>query len=203
MLITEQAMVLAHLSSIFKYFKLFWESYLPTTEFKITGPVGTILWILSSIWRAEVAIAALLVHIGPLVLHYIQNRPFGIQFSYTPVRSEGGNPDLISADKDQAILENGSCVLVGKVDLRESLSSFSLRFESSQGITVELRDIPEREHVYQKDENILSAEEIESYQFQLVFNIYDNLQNKTSRGFLEIVDQQSGNLILSIELIRS
>lgn len=187
----------------YREFKLFWESYLSTTEAKITGPSGTIFWILSSIWISELAIAAFAIHVLPLGHHYLQNRPFGIEFIFAPVRTQGGDPDLLAADDGEAILQNGSCTIFATVRVSESLTSYELRFETGGNVAVELRDIPKREQVYQKDRNILSTESVISNRFQLVLDLFDCSQRDTERGFLEIKDHTSGVTIERIELIRT
>lgn len=185
----------------YKNFKLFWESYLPTTEFKITGPTGTIFWILSGILRSEFAIIALAIHAVPIVHHYARNRPFGIEFSFVPTQYPDGDPNLISADEGEAILENGTCTIFARVSVSTSISSFALQFDSGDNVLVELRDIPKPEHVYQKKKNILSAEDLASRKFHIALDVFRYDQNPTERDVLKIKDHNSGNTISEIELI--
>jgi hypothetical protein len=185
----------------YQNFKLFWESYLPTIEFKITGPIGTIFWILSGIVWSKLALIALGIHVVPIIHHYARNRPFGIDVSFVPTQYPDGSPDLISADEGEAVLDDGTCAIVAKVSLSKSLSSFALQFESADNIIVELRDIPKPEHVYRKKENILLAKNISSHRFQVVIDVFNDNRNSIDREYLKIIDYETGTTITQIELI--
>ena len=190
------------LQGYYQSFKLFWEDYLPTTEFKITGPVGTIFWILSGIWQGNIAILALFIHLGPILAHYIRNRPFGIDFDYAPTRSKSGEPDLISANQEQAIVRNGSGRIHARVSLVRSISSFAIRFDSDGYTTVELRDIPEPEHKYDRDENVLWTDNVSSQSFQLVIDVFSKRDHGADRGYVEVIDEQGESTLAQVELIR-
>ena len=186
----------------YQSFKLFWEDYLPTTEFRITGPIGTIFWILSGIWQTNLAILALIIHLGPLLAHYIQNRPFGIDFDYTPTQSKNGEPDLISADQEQAIIRDGSGKIHARVTLAKSISSFAIRLDTDGSTSVELRDIPKPEHRYDREGNVLWAENVSSRSFQLVIDVFSSQSGRNDRGYLEVIDESGPSTLAQIELIR-
>jgi hypothetical protein len=150
------------------------------------------------------AIVAVLLHVVPLIFYYQLYGPFGIEINYTPTKeSEDGRiPDKVSERKNEALLFDGEGSIFANVVVSERLEDFAIQFSSPSEISVELLDVPRREHTYNRDANVLKGSNITQHKFSAVLKIV--VENQTPRRQeypLEIIDVYTGRKIESITLI--
>ncbi|MBX0287538.1 hypothetical protein EGH22_14490 [Halomicroarcula sp. F28] len=190
------------LSRIATWIQVFLKDYLSSLPFKITGPVGTVFWILSGISEPLLAIIALLIHTCPPVIYYLQYRPFGIRINSTPTKLNGGNrePDKIAEKHGAAKLANGQCTIHLLCDISDYLDEFSIRFSTPEEIEIELRDIPCRSHIYDRKKCVLQGKDIEKYNFSIVLEVYDESGSQVREYPLRIYNERSGRVIEEITL---
>lgn len=180
--------------------------YLSSVTFQATGLLGTVCWIVSSVFGSTMlqAIAAS-VYVVPAISYYLYYRPFGIEVSYTPTVEKNGErtADKVAEKRGEAHLRNGKCVITLLIDISDYRENFELEFRTSNEVHTEFRDIPRDEHNFSYDPLTLSGSDITTRRFQLVLEVFleGDTSTPTDEYPLEIVDIESGRNILVITLV--
>jgi hypothetical protein len=175
----------------------------------ISTTIATICWITSSILGSTViATLALASHVIPAAVYYIRYQPFGIQIDYTPTTVKNGRRevDKSAERREEALLRNGQCTIHCLLTLPDTLTSFSIQFNSPSEIHAELRDVPRLEHNYDPDANILSCDDITDYEFSFVLDIFlisDPDSTPPDDFPLQIIEMKSGKELNSISIVHS
>lgn len=184
--------------------RIFLDNYRSSLTFWISNLLAGGFWILTSYTGINwLALVALSLHFLPMLPHYLIYGPFSIDLDYTPMTGGDGQrePDLRARQAGEAILSNGMVSIHFRVNISNRLDGFSLRFSAPEDLDVELRDIPLAEHVYDRDEQILSATNIKNWEFTVVLDIYA-LSTQSGENYpLEIVDNSNNRTIETIDII--
>lgn len=184
--------------------KIFLDEYRGSLTFWTSNLLGGAFWILSSITGfIPFSLVALSLHFLPTIPFYAIYGPFGITLNYTPMTTVDGQrePDLRAMEAGEATLTNGIVSLYFRVNLSKRLNEFSLKFSAPDDLDVQLRDIPRAEHVYNRDERILSSSDISNREFDVVLDVYGDSAKVNENYPLEVVDELSQRTIERIDII--
>lgn len=183
----------------------FFDSYKNTVVAWITNGAATVAWfIYNAINWPVLIIVPICLHIIPPILYYYKRKPFGIEIDYTPTNKSGSGhvPDKVSERKGEALLTNGTGTIFLDISISKHLSSFELRFSSSDDISVVLADIPHGEQEYDADQNVLSCGSVSNYNFSAVLRLECTSPQDIRKEYkLEIIDCQSSDKIKSVDVV--
>ncbi len=191
--------------ALWSEFETFLREYKSTPLAWASNLFATICWITSStLPEPNLKIAALSLHIVPLLGYYKLKSPFGIDFSYTPTVMNNGErrPDKTSEDNDEAIVEGGRSVLHCHFKISRARDSFEIEFDTPEEVHVELRDIPLTEHQYRPDIPVLTCTDVSEYKFECIVDVFVHDKNGGRSDYtLRVTDGESDRPLKQIDLI--
>lgn len=195
---------LGGVSSFAQDLTILFDEYWRSTTSDVSNSLATIFWISSGLTGIPwLPVAALILHIVPPIPYYIVYGPFGIEFDYTPMMIEDGRlvPDIRAKQDQEAVLYNDEVTIRARVSISDRIDEFSIKFDAPRDLEVELRDIPMSEHVYDRDDKILSATNINNREFNLVIDVYGEDANRGENYPLKIRDMMNNRNIETIDII--
>ncbi|TQQ83646.1 hypothetical protein EGH24_02320 [Halonotius terrestris] len=180
--------------------------YFSSTTFQTTGLVGTVCWILSSLFGSKLLqVIAAAIYVLPASSYYLYYRPFGIDISYTPTTKENGKrtADKVAEQRNEAHIQNGECVITFLVDISPQRDDFHLEFSTPDEVYAEFRDIPLEEHDFEYDPLTLSCGNISKRQFQVILEVFlEKDRSKAVKQYpLKVIDAESGRSMLDISIV--
>lgn len=171
-----------------------------------SGIIGTLLWILSSVFGSTIiAATAGAIHVVPAVGYYLAYRPFGVVIDLTPMVNgeSSAAPDKVAEGRGEAILREGKCEIHGGMSISEKRDSFKIQFEVPDDLRLELLDIPCEEHTFDRDSHTLAASEVTVRRFSFVVFVYlvGDGDGMTHEFPFRIRDEANGRTIEAIDIV--
>ncbi|MFY4811609.1 hypothetical protein ACOJIV_02730 [Haloarcula sp. AONF1] len=143
--------------------------------------------------------------LGSIVYNYRTGRPFGIEVSCTPTHIVGGErePDVMSEERDIAMIQDGELVLHGTVSLSQFNDEFDICLETSSEIEAELRTKPRSEQKYNPNTNVLCCDSVSEYEFPLTIEIFPSRTVADGGRYhsFAVVDQHSNRELTKFDVI--
>lgn len=156
----------------------YFQQYSNSLMFKISSPLSSVFWIISSIvgqeWALELKLLAVFTLIGPAVYFYIMYRPFNVKINWNQLRPNGKitqranfrNRIFIDGENNEA--EVRVTVLFDK-----SVDSYSLQFDSDYPLETYPGTSAPNNSKYDEDSNILYADDVDNVRFVMIYSDTD------------------------------
>ncbi len=148
------------------------------------------------------ALMCLLLSLG---YNYWSGRPFGTDVNCTPTHLVEGErqPDVMSEQRNMAMIQGEELVLHGSVRLSRFTNRFKLKLQPSSEIGAELRTKPRSEHEYNPVNNVLSCESVSEYEFPLTIEVFPERDVADGGRYhsLKLIDGSSGRILSEFDVI--
>lgn len=189
--------------SLSLYAGQFWEYYKQSRGRYFALTVAPFLFALGGVLPVTYSLIAhglaVVFFVASFVVAAVRGRPYGIEISCTPTHCVNGSrePDKPSENRGNILLQEETNKLHGEIEVSNVTNSFDLRFETTDGINVELESTPRSEHDYDPAESRLCCEAVTEHTFPIkILLIPSGSTSELGRYHaLAIVDEQTGKVL--------
>lgn len=154
---------------------LFLKQYTGTLLFKISSPLSSVFWILSSIvaktWTAELQWFAIFVLIAPATYFAFMFRPFNVRVKWEQLKPNGNIAERANHRNHVYIDGENKAEIRVTVLFDSSVSSYRLQFDADHPLEAYPGSSAPDNSDYDEETNSLYAEEVDNVKFFFTLHI--------------------------------